>query len=1235
MKKHPILLVLLAILIVQPLVTGSIGNLATGTRTPDSDGVHLPAAGFRLAPQDLTDHVPIIIDEDADFVSQGWPGTGTSGDPYVISGLNITYANGQDSIEISDVTEYYVIRDCYINQGSFPSMAMHLNNASNGLVEHNTILSSGGGIALIECNDTSVYHNEITNYGDGSFEFSIYAGACWDLEIEWNVCYSDANTVAGFEVCHSLLMNNNYFEAGDTVLNVGLFASNNTVANHNSIVSGSSGLVMEDCFYNTFDNLTITEVVGLGVILDTDVYWFELSNSYIQSLGPSLVVDSCANISIIDSHFVALDDDPVVFFGSYDIEFFGNTIEGSGDDGIIFEDCHRCSIDSNTIDHDSWSGLIVVISTEVSIVGNNISAYQQYGIYMEANVEVNIESNEIYGDYGEANIFLLDVINGTLIGNTLDRMMGGVLMDACYNLTVSGNSFYDGMIGFIAFPNTGPSGLISLDHNIVTHCMAGIGFMASFDIEISYNEIYDAEDAIVVQGTTNVSIHHNIVDGCEGVGRSDGGLNTTFNYNTATNCEYQGFEFVDISIGQAIGNSISSPVDGGLVFDNCIDFNVTDNVLTDCGIVFDTGGILSSYNHTFSNNLVNSLPVYYSVSEESATINPVSYGQIILVNCTDIDITGKTWDSVTIPIQIYYSVGVEIDDLTTTSNKYGIQAYQSENVNITDITSSGDESSAVYLDTCIYFIIEGLVQNGGDYGARLDGCDYGTFYLCTIDQSSYGIYAESTNDMDIMNCDLTNIENSGIYGTGNYVKVLDSHISNTFYGVRVDGGDFWNITNNLIEYCTHGISLISSAQNGVAHNNEIYSSVHHGIILNTGCNNWEITNNTILWSAMWGIHAYQVNGLYVYYNTIGLSGTGNADDTNSNTWDDTVDTGNWWSDYDGVSPTYPIPGGGGVDYYPMSFLPDTPLIQYPIDISYAEGSTGNTASWIVFDNYLSHYRVTIDGAIIVEDAFAEVIEDTATVDIDGLAYGDHPVIITVWDIEDNTATDTIMVHVFDDTDPTINGPPNMEIFVGGSGQEITWEVSDLHPDTYTVELDGEEYATGSWTNGELSINIDGLTAGEHVLVLYIYDVDGNEISDGVVVLVIDDSVAPAVDSPDDLVIILGTTGNSIIWTPTDVYPASYAVSSNGSVYASGDWGGSRIAVVVDGLPLGNHTFTLTVEDGSGSSATDTVTVTVLPFEGWTPEPAPLDYTIVLIVVGAVAGVIVLAVVVYFVKFKKS
>ena len=37
-----------------------------------------------------TPHAPITITSNADFSTQGWPGSGTVDDPYVIEGLNIT-----------------------------------------------------------------------------------------------------------------------------------------------------------------------------------------------------------------------------------------------------------------------------------------------------------------------------------------------------------------------------------------------------------------------------------------------------------------------------------------------------------------------------------------------------------------------------------------------------------------------------------------------------------------------------------------------------------------------------------------------------------------------------------------------------------------------------------------------------------------------------------------------------------------------------------------------------------------------------------------------------------------------------------------------------------------------------------------------------------------------------------------------------------------------------------------
>ncbi|MHA1636785.1 MAG: right-handed parallel beta-helix repeat-containing protein, partial [Candidatus Thorarchaeota archaeon] len=1157
-------------------------------------------------------------------------GAGSSGDPYVISGLNITFAGGINSIDIDGVTVHYVIRDCYIYQGSSDSWGIFLWNASNGLVEHNTIISDGGGLTVIECNDTAVNNNNVTNYGDGMFQFGVYAGGCWDLILEWNVFFTPDNVVAGFDSCLNLLMNNNYFEGGDSMMPcLSLYECNGTVANHNTLEMAYYGLMMDGCFNSAFNNLTTVGLIGYGISI-VDCHEFDLSNSYFDTLAICFIAEDCTNVTATNSEFLYggfSGDFAIDFLNVDNVDISGNTIEG-GNAAIGLESCEYVVVDSNTIFNEGDMCIYVRWSYLVSITGNTMDAFGEFGIFIEQSGEITIGSNEIIGDYAEANIYLDDVFNGTIIGNTLDRMASGVYFHWCTNWTASGNTVSEGLFAFFGEENI----LISLDNNIINDNVFGFGMFDVTDIEISYNELNNILDqAWMSEFTVNMSIHHNTVDTCVGVGYNDMAVNTTFNYNTITNCEYQGMGFDAISNGQVIGNEISSPVDGGLVFGSNSDFTISDNVLTDCGIVFETGLSLASYNQTLSNNLVNGQPIYYSVSEEDATIDSTNYGQIILVNGTTIDITGKSWGRCTIPIQLFYTDVVDIPGVITTNNWKGIQAYLSNNITITDFTSSGHESTGVSLDTCDYFYIEGLSQTGGDNGIQLVNCDFGTIYLSTFNLADNGIRATSgSSQYGIYNCEFTGLENA-IFGNGDDVKVSNCYIFNSTYGIHVNSGDNWNITENIIEYGHHGIWVENSAHNGFALLNEIYGVSHHGMLIQNS-NNWEIMNNTILWSGVYGIWLLSSPGTEVYYNVIGLSGDENGRDSTAQNWDDGVDTGNWWSDYDGVSATYSV--DSGTDNYPMQFLPETPLIDYPIDFSYAEGSTGNIASWIVFDNYLSHYRVTVDGVVVIEDAFAYTSEDTVTVDIDGLPYGDHTIIVTVWDIEDNTATDTVMVHVYDDTDPTINTPPNMELFVGGSDQEIVWTVNDLNPDSYEVLLDEATHTSGSWDNGELTINVDGLSEGEHTLRLTVSDVDGNSVSDSVLVLVINDETNPIIDSPDDLMFVVGTTGNSLVWTPVDEYPATYEISSNGSVYISGDWGGSRVVLDVDGLPVGNHTFTLTVWDGSGNSVSDEVIVVVIPYEGWTAPLEPLDATLAIIGLAVAGGVIAVVVIVYFLKIKK-
>ena len=76
MKSKPILFLLLAILIAQPLLVIGFGPSMTSNVIPAEDKM-TPSQGTRLDSGEHTSHVPIIINGNADFVTQGWPGAGT------------------------------------------------------------------------------------------------------------------------------------------------------------------------------------------------------------------------------------------------------------------------------------------------------------------------------------------------------------------------------------------------------------------------------------------------------------------------------------------------------------------------------------------------------------------------------------------------------------------------------------------------------------------------------------------------------------------------------------------------------------------------------------------------------------------------------------------------------------------------------------------------------------------------------------------------------------------------------------------------------------------------------------------------------------------------------------------------------------------------------------------------------------------------------------------------------
>ncbi|MFW9931960.1 MAG: right-handed parallel beta-helix repeat-containing protein, partial [Candidatus Thorarchaeota archaeon] len=88
-----------------------------------------------------TNHDRIAITNNSHFTREGFTGSGTPEDPYVISSIAVD--SQTDAISIQDTTAYFVIRDTQIISNT---QGIYLYNVSNGIIENCIITSSTNSI---------------------------------------------------------------------------------------------------------------------------------------------------------------------------------------------------------------------------------------------------------------------------------------------------------------------------------------------------------------------------------------------------------------------------------------------------------------------------------------------------------------------------------------------------------------------------------------------------------------------------------------------------------------------------------------------------------------------------------------------------------------------------------------------------------------------------------------------------------------------------------------------------------------------------------------------------------------------------------------------------------------------------------------------------------------------------------------------------------------------------------
>jgi len=306
-----------------------------------------------------------------------------------------------------------------------------------------------------------------------------------------------------------------------------------------------------------------------------------------------------------------------------------------------------------------------------------------------------------------------------------------------------------------------------------------------------------------------------------------------------------------------------------------------------------------------------------------------------------------------------------------------------------------------------------------------------------------------------------------------------------------------------------------------------------------------------------------------------------------------------------------------------------PSITGPTFYEYENGSVGEILEYDAFDADPKNYSVTVDGSdydsgIWDGDSITVYLVYLNTRDLIVTLPQEFTFVVAVFNqAEESDSITTTVSVILDITAPDIAQSENVTYEEGRFGNEIQWNITESNPDFYNITRESNEpgtnftvIETGTWSDNEIIINIDGLNASRwYFYTLFVNDTFGRNDTSSVNVTVLSDLTNPSISSPDDVAFEFGDSGFEVLWEAYDSNPKNYTIDMiiqyNDTLYGNvtgfqpfsnitqSDWtfedpDGGNISIPLDGLFLGNYTFNITAFDIFNHTTTDSVYVRIYP-----------------------------------------
>ena len=318
------------------------------------------------------------------------------------------------------------------------------------------------------------------------------------------------------------------------------------------------------------------------------------------------------------------------------------------------------------------------------------------------------------------------------------------------------------------------------------------------DLEIDTTDMY----ALVISGTTSYfEVLNCTLTGNYGLYIGNVPDSTAIiRNNTIKDCIYSGIHLY-LSDYTLVEDNILINNNRGIYNYRSTNVNLTGNDLFGCGIDLNFNSVEDMKTLTIASCTVNSKPVMYSVSENGLTITS-EYGQIIIVNGTNIDVMDQTLTNVGIGLDVWYSEDIEITNCNFGGGTTGIQLLASYTQVVTGCDFNNLDYGIDIMGTISILIFENNFEDCGDGILSSDATEIDIYKNNFNNNSEGGIYLSSCGDCKIYWNNFT--DNGDASGHQAYDDNPSIGHENLWYNNVTNEGNWWNDYSGTGNYTIPG-----------------------------------------------------------------------------------------------------------------------------------------------------------------------------------------------------------------------------------------------------------------------------------------------------------------------------------------------------------------------------------------------------------------------------------------------